>query len=239
MKDLKESSSSDSSSGSSEPSSWQIFTHHTTLHGLRFIFAYGPITVRRLLWAAAFLASLGLLVLESAERLAYYFSHPHVMCVDSFASSSLVFPVVTLCNINPYRFSQLSRNDLYHAGELLALLDVHLNIPDPHLAEAEVLEVLSERANFTGYKPKPFSMQEFTERVGHDLKDMMLYCRYRGQECRHSDFSTVSLHNFLDIAGWVLLSAVARANTASCWQITDAWHWLSVGSTNLGTFILL
>ncbi|XP_072568832.1 acid-sensing ion channel 2-like isoform X3 [Paramormyrops kingsleyae] len=191
MKDLKESSSSDSSSGSSEPSSWQIFTHHTTLHGLRFIFAYGPITVRRLLWAAAFLASLGLLVLESAERLAYYFSHPHVMCVDSFASSSLVFPVVTLCNINPYRFSQLSRNDLYHAGELLALLDVHLNIPDPHLAEAEVLEVLSERANFTGYKPKPFSMQEFTERVGHDLKDMMLYCRYRGQECRHSDFSTV------------------------------------------------
>ncbi|XP_048869088.1 acid-sensing ion channel 2-like isoform X2 [Brienomyrus brachyistius] len=191
MKDLKESSGSDSSSGSSEPSSWQIFSHHTTLHGLRFIFAYGPITVRRLLWAAAFLASLGLLVLESAERLAYYFSHPHVMCVDSFASSSLVFPVVTLCNINPYRFSQLSRNDLYHAGELLALLDVHLHIPDPHLAEAEVLEVLTERANFTGYKPKPFSMKEFTERVGHDLKDMMLYCRYRGQECSHSDFSTV------------------------------------------------
>ncbi|KAL4659257.1 acid-sensing ion channel 2 isoform X2 [Arapaima gigas] len=191
--DLKEGCGSEASGGSFRPSSWQLFAHRSTLHGLRFVFAYGPLTLRRLLWAAALLTSLGLLVLESAERLAYFFSYPHVTRVDAVVSGSLVFPVVTICNLNPYRFTKLTRNDLYHAGELLALLDVHLHIQEPHLAEPEVLEFLTERANFTGYKPKPFSMKEFTERVGHDLKEMMLYCRFQGQECSHRDFKTVSV----------------------------------------------
>ncbi|XP_061089052.1 acid-sensing ion channel 2-like isoform X2 [Conger conger] len=191
MKDLKDSCGSEVSEGSLRPSSWYVFAHHTTLHGLRFIFVYGPLTARRLFWAATFLVSLGFLALESAERLAYFFSYPHVTRVDAVVSNSLVFPVVTICNLNPYRFARLTRNDLYHAGELLGLLDVHLRIQDPHLAEPEVLEFLEERANFTGYKPKPFSMKDFTERVGHDLKEMMLYCRYRGQECSHRDFKTV------------------------------------------------
>ena len=142
-----------------------------------------------LLWAKA---CLGLLALESAERLAYFFSYPHVTSVDAVVSGSLVFPAVTVCNLNAYRFGRLTRNDLYHAGELLALLDVHLDIPQPGLAEPEVLAFLQERANFTAYRPKTFSMKEFSERVGHDLKEMMLYCRYQGQECSHRDFKTVS-----------------------------------------------
>ncbi|KAG7459758.1 hypothetical protein MATL_G00214050 [Megalops atlanticus] len=188
--DLKESCGSEASGGSLQPSSWQLFAQRSTLHGLRFVCAYGPLTLRRLLWAAAFLASLALLALESAERLALFFSYPHVTSVDAVVSSSLLFPVVTVCNLNAYRFTKLTRNDLYHAGELLALLDVHLRVQDPHLAEPEVLDFLAERANFTGYKPKPFSMKEFTERVGHDLKEMMLYCRFQGQECSHRDFRT-------------------------------------------------
>lgn len=194
MMDLKESCGSQGSQESSSlhPTSWQAFAHTSTLHGLRFIFPYGQPSVRRLLWALALLACVGLLALESAERLAYFLSYPHVTSVDAVVSSSLVFPAVTICNLNAYRFSRLTRNDLYHAGELLALLDVHLTIPQPHLAEPDVLAFLQEKANFTAYKPKAFSMKEFMERVGHDLKEMMLYCRYQGQECSHSDFKTVS-----------------------------------------------
>ncbi|XP_042163121.1 acid-sensing ion channel 2 isoform X2 [Oncorhynchus tshawytscha] len=193
MMDLKESCGSEGSheSSSQHPSSWQAFSHTSTLHGLRFIFPYGRPTPRRLLWAAALLACLGLLALESAERLAYFLSYPHVTSVDAVMSGSLVFPAVTVCNLNAYRFSRLSRNDLYHAGELLALLDVHLRIPEPQLAEPHVLAFLTDKANFTAYRPKPFSMREFTERVGHDLKEMMLYCRYQGQECSHKDFKIV------------------------------------------------
>ncbi|XP_016134653.1 acid-sensing ion channel 2-like [Sinocyclocheilus grahami] len=179
------------------PTSWQSFAHRSTLHSLRFIFPYSTSsspyrsTSRRLLWSAALLASLVLLVLESTERLAYFLSYPHVTSVDAMISGSLVFPAVTVCNLNAYRFTRLTQNDLYHAGELLALLDVHLQIPEPHLTEPHVLAFLTEKSNFTNYRPKPFSMREFTERVGHDLKEMMLYCRFQGQECSHQDFKTV------------------------------------------------
>uniref|UniRef100_A0A667YR02 Uncharacterized protein n=1 Tax=Myripristis murdjan TaxID=586833 RepID=A0A667YR02_9TELE len=193
--DLKERCGSEGSQESSSlrPTSWQAFAHTSTLHGLRFIFPYGQPTARRLLWAVALLACLGLLALESAERLAYFLSYPHVTSVEAVVSGSLVFPAVTICNLNAYRFSHLTRNDLYHAGELLDLLDVHLAIPQPDLAEADVLAFLQDRANFTAYRPKAFNMKEFIERVGHDLKEMMLYCRYQGQECSHRDFKTVSL----------------------------------------------
>lgn len=192
--DLKEACGSQGSQESSslQPSSWQAFAHSSTLHGLRFIFPYGQPSARSLLWAVALLACLGLLALESAERLAYFLSYPHVTSVDAVVSGSLVFPVVTICNLNAYRFSRLTRNDLYHAGELLALLDVDLSIPQPHLADPDVLAFLQERANFSANRPKSFCMKEFTERVGHDLREMMLYCRFQGQECNHSDFKAVS-----------------------------------------------
>uniref|UniRef100_A0A3Q2SN15 Acid-sensing ion channel 2 n=1 Tax=Fundulus heteroclitus TaxID=8078 RepID=A0A3Q2SN15_FUNHE len=192
--DLKESCGSQGSheSFSLRPTSWQAFASTSTLHGLRFIFPYGQAGARRLLWAAALLACLGLLAMESAERLAYFLSYPHLTSVDAVVSSSLVFPAVTICNLNTYRFSRLTSNDLYHAGELLALLDVDLTIPQPHLAEPEVLAFLQERTNFTAYKAKAFNMKEFMDRVGHDLKEMMLYCRYQGQDCSHGDFKPVS-----------------------------------------------
>ncbi|KAH0510700.1 Acid-sensing ion channel 2 [Microtus ochrogaster] len=184
--DLKESPSE----GSLQPSSIQIFANTSTLHGIRHIFVYGPLTIRRVLWAVAFVGSLGLLLVESSERVSYYFSYQHVTKVDEVVAQSLVFPAVTLCNLNGFRFSRLTTNDLYHAGELLALLDVNLQIPDPHLADPTVLEALRQKANFKHYKPKQFSMLEFLHRVGHDLKDMMLYCKFKGQECGHQDFTT-------------------------------------------------
>ncbi|XP_025774680.1 acid-sensing ion channel 2 [Puma concolor] len=185
--DLKESPSE----GSLQPSSIHIFANTSTLHGIRHIFVYGPMTIRRVLWAVAFVGSLGLLLVESSERVSYYLSYQHVTKVDEVVAQSLVFPAVTLCNLNGFRFSRLTTNDLYHAGELLALLDVNLQIPDPHLADPTVLEALRQKANFKHYKPKQFSMLEFLHRVGHDLKDMMLYCKFKGQECGHQDFTTV------------------------------------------------
>ncbi|KAF5895836.1 hypothetical protein DAT39_014447, partial [Clarias magur] len=172
--------------------SWHLFAQRSTLHGLRYVFPHRRFssTLRRGLWTAALLACLGVLALEGAERIAHFLSYPHVASVGAVPATSLVFPAVTVCNLNAYRFTRLTRNDLYHAGELLALLDVHLHVPEPQLAEPHVLDFLGERANFSGFRPKPFSMREFTERVGHDLHEMMLYCRYEGQECSHRDFKT-------------------------------------------------
>uniref|UniRef100_A0A8C3KH38 Acid-sensing ion channel 2 n=1 Tax=Calidris pygmaea TaxID=425635 RepID=A0A8C3KH38_9CHAR len=161
--DLKD-STSEGSMGSLQPSSIQIFANTSTLHGIRHVFVYGPVTIRRLLWTLAFVGSLGLLLVESSDRVAFYFSYQHVTKVDEVVANSLVFPAVTICNLNEFRFSRLTTNDLYHAGELLALLDVNLQIPNPHLADPAVLAILQEKTNFKQYKPKVFNMQEFLAR---------------------------------------------------------------------------
>lgn len=196
--DLKESPSEDSL-GSLHPSSIQIFANTSTLHGIRHIFVYGPLTLRRFLWTVAFVCSLGLLLLESSERVAFYFSYQHVTKVDQVVAESLVFPAVTICNLNSFRFSKINTNDLYHAGELLELLDVNGHILEPHLADPEVLAILEEKTKFKQFKPKTFCMGEFMERTGHDLKDMMLYCKFRGHECSYRDFQTVSTWLFLTL----------------------------------------
>ncbi|KAK9396955.1 acid-sensing ion channel 2-like [Crotalus adamanteus] len=152
-------------------------------------------TVRRALWALAFVASLGLLLVESSERVIYYFSYQHITKVDGLVANSLVFPAVTICNFNGFRFSRLTTNDLYHAGDLLALLDVNLQILHPHLADPTVLAILQEKTNFQHHRAKVFSMSEFLGRVGHDMKEMLLYCKFRGQECSHKNFTTVSTRN--------------------------------------------
>eukprot|EP00075_Anas_platyrhynchos_P019166 XP_027308419.1 acid-sensing ion channel 2-like [Anas platyrhynchos] len=190
--DLKD-STSEGSMGSMQPSSIQIFANTSTLHGIRHVFVYGPVTIRRLLWTLAFVGSLGLLLVESSDQVAFYFSYQHVTKVDEVMTNSLVFPTVTICNLNEFCFSRLTTNDLYHAGELLALLNVNLQIPNPHLADPAILAILQEKANFKQYKPKVFNMQEFLARVGHDLKDMMLYCKFKGRECNHEDFKTLGL----------------------------------------------
>lgn len=65
-------------------------------------------------------------------------------------------------------------------------------IRDPHLVEENVLQVLKERADFDNYKPRPFNMREFYDRTGHDIKDMLLSCFYRGSECSADNFDVVS-----------------------------------------------
>ncbi|KAJ7313624.1 hypothetical protein JRQ81_005176 [Phrynocephalus forsythii] len=214
--DLKE-STSEGSLGSLQPTSLQIFANTSTLHGIRHIFVYGPMTVRRALWALAFTASLGILLVESSERVIYYFSYQHVTKVDEVVANNLVFPAVTICNLNGFRFSHLTTNDLYHAGDLLALLDVNLQILHPHLADPAVLATLREKTNFQHHRAKVFSMSEFLGRVGHDMKEMLLYCKYRGQECSHKNFSTVSMMSSVSF----LIVSVMMVRTRGSYSRSD------------------
>lgn len=127
----------------------------------------------------AFVGSLGLLLVESSERCP----------ATSLTSTSprwavvaqvLVFPAVTSAISAAPVFSRLTTNDLYHAGETAAaLLDVNLQIPDPHLADPTVLEALPAKGRLLSQGPA-VQHAGVPARVGHDLKDMMLYCKFKG-----------------------------------------------------------
>ncbi|XP_012374876.1 acid-sensing ion channel 1 isoform X2 [Dasypus novemcinctus] len=177
--------------GGVQPVSIQAFASSSTLHGLAHIFSYERLSLKRALWALCFLGSLAVLLCVCTERVQYYFHYHHVTKLDEVAASQLTFPAVTLCNLNEFRFSQVSKNDLYHAGELLALLNNRYEIPDTQMADEKQLEILQDKANFRSFKPKPFNMREFYDRAGHDIHDMLLSCHFRGEVCSAEDFKVV------------------------------------------------
>lgn len=105
------------------PAPIEVFARRSTLHGISHMFTYERMCIKRTLWILFFLGSVGVLVLVCVDRVQFYFQYPHVTKLDEVAASMMVFPSVTFCNLNSFRFSRVTRNDLYHAGELLALLN--------------------------------------------------------------------------------------------------------------------
>ncbi|KAK0136373.1 Acid-sensing ion channel 1 [Merluccius polli] len=105
------------------PATLEVFAHGSTLHGISHIFPYERVCARRCLWLTFFLGSLAALLYACADRVHLYLEYPHVTKLDEVATPAMAFPAVTFCNLNSFRFGQVTRNDLYHAGELLALLN--------------------------------------------------------------------------------------------------------------------
>lgn len=60
------------------------------------------------------------------------------------------------------------------------------------MADEKQLEILQDKANFRNYKAKPFNMLEFYDRAGHDIREMLLSCFFRGEACTPEDFKVVS-----------------------------------------------
>ncbi|KAJ4934398.1 hypothetical protein JOQ06_007193 [Pogonophryne albipinna] len=175
-----------------QPPPIEVFANSSTLHGISHIFTYERFCIKRCLWVVCFLGSLTFFLFVCVDRIHFYLEYPHVTKLDEITTPIMTFPAVTFCNLNAFRFSRVTQNDLYHAGELLALLNQRYEIRDIHLVEESVLESLKAKADFLHFKPRPFNMREFYDRTGHDINDMMLACRFHGTECRAEDFKVVS-----------------------------------------------
>jgi len=106
-----------------QPAPIEVFASRSTLHGISHMFSYERQYIKRCLWIIFFLGSFSFLVLVCADRIKFYFQYPHVTKLDEISAPLMAFPAVTFCNLNSFRFGRVTRNDLYHAGELLALLN--------------------------------------------------------------------------------------------------------------------
>lgn len=69
---------------------------------------------------------------------------------------------------------------------------IRYEIRDTHMVEESVMMTLKDKADFSSFKPRPFNMREFYDRTGHDIKEMLLSCYFRGVECSAEDFTVVS-----------------------------------------------
>ncbi|XP_072508332.1 acid-sensing ion channel 3 isoform X1 [Notamacropus eugenii] len=161
-----------------------VFASNCTLHGLGHVFGPGGLTLRRGLWAVAVLLSLTAFLYQVADRIEYYGQFHHVTVLDEHESHHLVFPAVTLCNLNPLRRSQITPNDLHWAGPALLGLE-----PRDH---ADYLKELGQPPAPPGFMPSAtYNLSELYARAGHTMDDMLLDCRYRGRPCGPDNFTKI------------------------------------------------
>ncbi|TSR51445.1 Acid-sensing ion channel 4 [Bagarius yarrelli] len=158
------------------------FASSCSLHGMRHVFGVsasgGRGCTRRTVWAAALLASLALFLYQASQCAVSYLQRAHVTALREEAARELLFPAVTICNTNRFRFSALTDADIYHLANLTGLPPKN---PEGHRA-AEL------------QYPEP-DMQDIFNRTGHQLEDMLKSCNFSGHNCTARDFTVYGLES--------------------------------------------
>ncbi|XP_062337082.1 acid-sensing ion channel 1C isoform X2 [Osmerus eperlanus] len=172
------------------------FMKRTKVHGLKFVFSPDKTRPQRFLWLLAFFICVGLLATWSWNRIFYFMSYPAVTKIYMVWSRNMSFPAVTFCNKNVFRVSSLTKADLYQSGYWMDLMYANHTVMERSLAilrDSHKHSLLS-LLDFKGYSPPPHDHINTTEmigRLGHQLEDMLLDCRFRGENCTHRNFSTI------------------------------------------------
>lgn len=198
--DASEGTLKNDESGSPKPTWKEItvdFITRTKIHGLKFIFCPDKSKPQRAIWVLAFLVCLSLLFTWSWNRIFYLMSYPAITKIYMVWAHNMSFPAVTLCNKNMFRVSSLTRDDLYHSGYWMDLMYYNHTVMERSLSilKDNHKQGLLNLLNFNDYSEnRPESRANTTEmmgRLGHQLEDMLLECKFRGETCTHRNFSTV------------------------------------------------
>ncbi|KAG7455288.1 hypothetical protein MATL_G00254920 [Megalops atlanticus] len=172
------------------------FVRKTKFHGLKYVFARDRSQARRIFWFLAFFSCVGLLTTWSWNRLHYLLSYPAFTKIHMVWANSMAFPAVTLCNQNLFRTSRLTKADLYHSGYWLDLLHQNYTVNERSLAilrdgrKQGLLNLL----DFGHYAPPPdfhVNTTEMIDRLGHQLEDMLLECKFQGENCTYKNFTPI------------------------------------------------
>ncbi|XP_023671453.2 acid-sensing ion channel 1C isoform X2 [Paramormyrops kingsleyae] len=172
----------------------QAFVRNTKFHGLRYVFARDRSKARRLFWFLAFFTCVGLLSTWSWNRLHYLLSYPAVTKIHMVWARSMSFPAITFCNQNLFRMSRLTKADLYHSGYWLDLLHINHSVNHRTLGTMrdDRKQSLLSLMDFSQYAPPArFNTTEMVDRLGHQLEDMLLECKFQGENCTYRNFTPI------------------------------------------------
>ncbi|XP_078662550.1 acid-sensing ion channel 2-like isoform X2 [Branchiostoma floridae x Branchiostoma belcheri] len=177
-----------------KPSRFRRFAMDTDIHGMKHLIKRGPI--RRTAWVLMLLLSLGLMSFECMESLIYYFEYHHVTKVELQYAKNMTFPAVTICNMNKYRRSALKMRDLATVGPYIGIVDQEkFQLKNEHLYPKEWVDFVRMHDLKTISKTSRFpELSEFVKRVGHQIKQMIISCEWRGETCSEKNFTHIITH---------------------------------------------
>ncbi|CAH1791543.1 unnamed protein product [Owenia fusiformis] len=172
------------------------FGEDVEFHGVRHLFRDNSI-VTKVTWILLFLCGCSWLTYQIHDRIIYYYQFPHITKIDKLYVPSLDFPTITICNINTFRRHKLNEYDLLHYGTSLNILDENWTLLHPeHYDKAFDDWVYS--INWTDVEIHDrsinHSMEEMYERAGHQIEDMLIYCKWKQQECSVANFTLINTH---------------------------------------------
>lgn len=172
------------------------FIMRTKIHGFKFVFSPDKSKPQRVIWIVAFFVCISLLGTWSWNRILYLMSYPAITKINMVWAHNMSFPAITLCNKNVFRVSTLTKDDLYHSGYWMDLMYPNHTVMERSLSilrESHTQGLLS-LLDFNNYSPRPdyhVNTTEMMGRLGHQLEDMLLECKFRGETCTCKNFSTV------------------------------------------------
>ncbi|KAM4819794.1 epithelial sodium channel subunit alpha [Thomomys bottae] len=89
---------------------FQFFCNHTTIHGAIRLVCSQHNRMKTAFWAVLWLCTFGMMYWQFALLFEEYFSYPVNLNIN-LNSDKLVFPAITVCTLNPYRYPEI-REDL-------------------------------------------------------------------------------------------------------------------------------
>uniref|UniRef100_A0A452SAD6 Amiloride-sensitive sodium channel subunit alpha n=1 Tax=Ursus americanus TaxID=9643 RepID=A0A452SAD6_URSAM len=85
---------------------FQFFCNNTTIHGAIRLVCSQHNRMKTAFWAVLWLCTFGMMYWQFGQLFAEYFSYPVSLNIN-LDSDKLVFPAVTVCTLNPYRYTQI------------------------------------------------------------------------------------------------------------------------------------
>ncbi|XP_065114669.1 acid-sensing ion channel 1C isoform X3 [Paramisgurnus dabryanus] len=173
------------------------FVLRTKIHGLKQVFSPQKSRIQRMLWLLALFVCFGLLFTWSWNRILYLLSYPAVTKIYMVWTRSMTFPAVTFCNQNLFRVSRLTTADLYYSGYWMDIMHLNHTVNRQsvsmlkHSRHKEKLLRLLDFSNFTPPPNVQINTSEMIDRLGHQLDEMLLECKFRGENCTSKNFTPI------------------------------------------------
>ncbi|XP_048109719.1 acid-sensing ion channel 1C isoform X2 [Alosa alosa] len=174
------------------------FVTRTKVHGLKYVFSGDKSRPHQVLWLLAILVCIGLLCTWSWNRILYLLSFPAVTKIHMVWAYNMTFPAVTICNQNFIRVSALTQADLYHSGYWMDIMHQNHSVnrrSAAMLRHSTHHERLLRLLDFSGFSPPSpqhhFNTTEMIGRLSHQLEDMLLECKFQGENCTYKNFTPI------------------------------------------------
>ena len=162
----------------------QVWAKSLTAHGFPNIFVTKLVAIK-MLWCFSLLISVTYCIYNISREIKNYFNFEYATHLETINQVPILFPVITLCNINPL----ITKN-----GEILVKQifksEYGIHLSNHSLSPLELIKKLDQinlKARLNAFLPEYGDKNR--KLLGHNLEDMLIECFYNHHACTHHDFS--------------------------------------------------